>query len=75
MIFRMPKIRNKALQKVVTMVGGQSAMARLCGVKQPTVFYWLQNKTPPLRVLQIEKIANGLVSKHELRPDLYPEGS
>ena len=48
-------------------------MARLCGVKQPSVFNWLNRAVPVLPaeyVLTVEA-ATG-VSRHDLRPDIYP---
>ncbi|WP_375290889.1 transcriptional regulator [Qipengyuania sp.] len=61
-----------ALKQSVSVAGSQGALARLCGVKQPTVWKWL-NKKKPLpaeHVLRVEE-ATG-VSRHDLRPDLYP---
>lgn len=63
---------NKALNKVVQLIGGQSALAKKIGVKQPTVFNWLHTRAPAKRVIQIEKIVNGAVTRYELRPDIYP---
>lgn len=62
----------EALEKAVEIVGGQSAMARLCGVTQPTVWYWLNcaKCLPAGHVLHVE--ASTGVSRHLLRPDIYP---
>lgn len=61
-----------ALRRAVNMVGGQSALARLLGVKQQHVYYWLKKSVPARRVLAIERATEGQVTRHELRPDLYP---
>lgn len=47
-------------------------MARLCGVKQPSVWRWLRitHVLPPEHVLAVEA-ATG-ISRHDLRPDIYP---
>ena len=47
-------------------------MARLCGVKQPSVWRWLRimHVLPSEHVLKVEA-ATG-VSRHDLRPDIYP---
>lgn len=61
-----------ALKRAVMALGGQSAFARLIGVAQPTVWAWL-DKSKPLpaeHVLKVEE-ATG-ISRHDLRPDLYP---
>lgn len=50
----------------------QSAFARLIGVSQSTVHEWLSagKPLPAEHVLKVEA-ATG-VSRHDLRPDLYP---
>lgn len=65
---------NTALNRAIEIAGGQAALAKLCGVKQQTVFCWLRKfgRVPAARVLQIEKIVNGVISRHDLRPDIYP---
>lgn len=67
----------KALDKAINEVGGQSALAaalKLPG-KNPrmTVQQWKKRGVPAARVLQIERATKGKVTRHELRPDLYPE--
>ncbi len=63
---------SDALKAAVEAVGGQAAMARLVGVKQPSVWNWLdKGKTLPAQhVLKVEG-ATG-ISRHDLRPDIYP---
>lgn len=52
-------------------VGGRAALAEKCGVRYQAVEKWVRlDRVPAERVLQIEA-ATG-VSRHELRPDLYP---
>jgi len=62
----------QALQLAVDLVGGQSAMGRTCKKAQPTVWKWLQTskRLPPEHVLSVE--AETGVSRHLLRPDIYP---
>ncbi|NOW46204.1 DNA-binding transcriptional regulator YdaS (Cro superfamily) [Novosphingobium sp. SG751A] len=62
----------EALISAVERAGGQSALARICGVGQPAVWKWLQSskRVPDIHVFAIEA-ATG-VSRHSLRPDLYP---
>lgn len=53
--------------------GGQAALARALGIRrQSTVSSWLKrgNELPAEYVLQAEKTLG--ISRHELRPDLYP---
>ena len=60
----------KAVQDAVKICGTQVKFAKLCGVTQPTVASWMYRGLPAERVLVVEK-ATG-VSRHDLRPDLYP---
>lgn len=60
------------LQRAIASLGSQAAMARLLGVAQPSVWKWLSARKPlpAQHVLRVEA-ATG-ISRHELRPDLYP---
>lgn len=66
---------GRALEAAVTMVGGQSKLARLLGVSQPNVWHWLNKaeRVPAEYVLPIEAATGGRVSRHDLRPDLFPK--
>lgn len=61
-----------ALRRAVTRSGSQAAFAKIVGVAQPSVWRWL-SKSKPLpgeHVLKVE--AETGISRHDLRPDLYP---
>ena len=61
----------EALKRAIELCGGVTALANKIGVKQPVVSMWLQRgQVPAERVLAIET-ATG-VSRHDLRPDIYP---
>lgn len=64
--------RYEALQEAVLRAGSQSQFARDLGVYQPTVWRWLnQSKQLPAEyVLKAEELYE--VSRHVLRPDIYP---
>jgi len=62
----------EALKKAIKICGTQSALAKECGVRQQSVYQWLQYGVPAHRILQIEKATGGKVSRHELDPFLYP---
>ena len=66
---------QSAIEEAVRRAGSQSALARSIGTSQATVWKWLNKGLPitPVLVLAIEA-ATG-VSKHDLRPDLYPRAS
>lgn len=61
------------LEEAIEKAGGQSAMARVCGVTQPTVWGWINTgrKILPAEYVLAVEGATGL-SRHVLRPDLYP---
>lgn len=63
-----------ALREAIEVIGSQSATARLLKVTQGAVSKWLSGKKPLAaeHVLAVEA-ATG-VSKHRLRPDIYPVG-
>ena len=60
-----------ALQDAVAKAGGQTALARAIGKTQGHISQWLRREyVPAEEVLKIEA-ATG-VSRHDLRPDIYP---
>ena len=62
----------EALQAAVTRAGSQSALARVCGVSQTAVWKWIQSgKRLPAELCLVVERETG-VSKHLLRPDIYP---
>lgn len=64
----------QALQEAVKIVGGQTALAEKIGKKQGHIWHWLNEskKAPAEAVLAIEAATDGKVSRHQLRPDIYP---
>lgn len=58
--------------RAVAIVGSQSALARLLGVKPQSVSRWVQSGSAPAkRIVQIERATAGRVTRQELKPDLY----
>ena len=67
---------NQALRRACKLAGGQKPLADKIGTTQSQVWYWLERSkkgVPAEFVLPIER-ATG-VSRHEMRPDLYPRSS
>lgn len=59
------------LEKAVREAGGQTKLARAIGKTQGHISQWLRRKYVPPEVVLLIEGATG-VSRHELRPDLYP---
>lgn len=66
---------GNALAKAIDIVGGQTQLARLLGIKQANVWHWLNKaeRVPGEYVLAIEAATGNQVTRHDLRPDLYPD--
>jgi DNA-binding transcriptional regulator YdaS (Cro superfamily) len=62
----------EALMLAIDELGSQSELARICGVSPTAVWKWVQSskRIPADYVLRVEA-ATG-VSRHWLRPDIYP---
>jgi len=66
-------MQNEQLMKAVEIAGSKSALADMIGVSRQRLWTWTRYavKSPPAEfVIPIEK-ATG-VSRHDLRPDIYP---
>lgn len=63
-----PMDDKSPLDRAKERVGGQAELAKRIGVSAQAISQW--DEVPPLRVLAVEA-ASG-ISRHELRPDLYP---
>lgn len=63
----------RALKKAVDHVGGQNALARVLGLKQAHVWNWLNRdrEVPAEHCRKIEQATGGLVTRYELRPDVF----
>jgi DNA-binding transcriptional regulator YdaS (Cro superfamily) len=60
--------RKEALKRAIEATGGLSGLAEPLGITIQAVSQW--DEVPPLRVLAVERLSG--ISRHELRPDLYP---
>ena len=61
------------IQKAVDKVGGQTALANICSVKQQAVWNWINREKQPLGkyCLLIEQSTCSSVTRYELRTDLF----
>lgn len=60
------------IERAANILGSQAALAGALGVTNMAVVHWKRRGIPATRVLAIERATGGQVSRHELRPDLYP---
>lgn len=61
------------IRKAVAIVGNQTKLAEVCDVAPSAVQQWVASgHVPAKRVLTIEAATGGQVTRHELRPDIYP---
>jgi len=42
-------------------------------VTQGAISQWLAGQIPAERVIQLERVSGGLMTRYELRPDIYPD--
>lgn len=59
---------KEALRRAIKSCGGLDKLAAPLGITAQAVSQW--DEVPPRRVLAVERVSG--VSRHELRPDLYP---
>lgn len=65
---------RKAIREIAKIAGNQSRLAAKLGINRASVHGWLRKgRVPPLRVIPLEQISGGRVSRHRLCPELYPE--
>ena len=63
---------REGLALAVAKAGGQNALGRALNIGQTTISYWCRKgKIPAEHVLKVEELTG--VSRHDLRPDIYPE--
>ncbi|WP_024873117.1 transcriptional regulator [Tolumonas lignilytica] len=62
------------LEKAINSAGSQVLLAEMLGVTPQAVQQWKKsNKVPAERVISVERITG--VSRHDIRPDIYPRES
>ncbi len=66
-------LKNQILMKAVKKVGSQTKLAAAINTTQQNIWWWLYqaNAINAEYVIAIEKVSG--VSRHELRPDIYPK--
>lgn len=62
------KTPNKSLARAIDAAGGLRALARELKTTHQNISQW--KRVPAIWVLRVEKVTG--VSRHDLRPDIYP---
>lgn len=63
---------EQAMRRACKFAGGQSALARACGVTPQAVQQWVSTGVcPAKRAMEVELATEGQVRREALRPDLY----
>lgn len=63
---------EKAVTKAANVVGGQAELAKRLNISPQAVNKWIKRGlVPPERVLEVERLTNGAVTRYELRPDVF----
>jgi DNA-binding transcriptional regulator YdaS (Cro superfamily) len=69
-------LARRAFDRVIDIVGSQTELAKRLKVKQPSVNSWkMRCQIPADRVLEVEKIVGGEVTRYEMRPDVFGKGN
>ena len=63
--------QHQALIKAITAAGGPAQLARTLGLRRQSVHGWGKN-LPAKRAVEVEAACGGVVTREQLRPDLYP---
>lgn len=62
----------KPLERAIEILGGQERLAEKLDVTTQAVYKWRRSRVPAERVLAVEEAVAGAVTRHQLRPDIYP---
>jgi DNA-binding transcriptional regulator YdaS (Cro superfamily) len=58
------------IKQAAELSGGMSSLTRKIGISRSAPYSW--DRIPANRVLSIEAATGGRLSRHTMRPDLYP---
>ncbi|MEY2342093.1 transcriptional regulator [Acidithiobacillus sp. IBUN Pt1247-S3] len=61
------------LKKAIDHFGSQASLARELGVRPMAVTHWIKRGNVPYKqAMAIERATNGIVTRSDLRPDIWP---
>lgn len=59
-------------ERMAAAAGSVDELCRRLSVSRQALHQWKTRRVPAERVLDVERATGGQVSRHELRPDIYP---
>ena len=62
--------RDPILLEAIKLGGGPGAVGAVLGISREAVQQW--RRCPAERVIQLERVIGGRITRQQLRPDLYP---
>ncbi|MCA6998182.1 transcriptional regulator [Dickeya solani] len=65
-------MNEETQNKIISVCGSQSELARRLGKNSQTVSAWFRNGVASNEVINASRAMGWRVTPHELRPDLYP---
>ena len=65
-------MKDHIQQKILSLCGSQSELARRLGKNSQTVSVWFRTQVASTEVLNACRALDWKVTPHEIRPDLYP---
>ncbi|EEP9553043.1 helix-turn-helix domain-containing protein [Salmonella enterica] len=65
-------MKEQTQQKIISLCGSQSELARRLGKNSQTVSAWFRSQVASTEVINASRVLDWKVTPHELRPDLYP---
>jgi pyruvate,orthophosphate dikinase len=63
-------MRDDALEQAILEAGGVAALARAINVTSQAISQW--ERVPAERAIAVETATGGKITRHQLRPDIYP---
>lgn len=65
-------MKEQTQQKIISLCGSQSELARRLGKNSQTVSAWFRSQVASTEVINASRALDWKVTPHELRPDIYP---
>lgn len=64
-----PPSNPTPLERAIKLAGGVTKLADKLGITSQAISQW--DEVPIIRAIQIERVTNGKVKRHQLRPDIF----